>query len=84
MALYTRRDLGIRTTANFLLAFSGFYTTCRPYLKKYFKQAIMLPSDWIEVAEIYQVTNCISGSLIRLPNQISDSLLGNQLVSKIL
>ena len=29
---------------------------CRPFLKKYFCSSINLPSDWIEVAEIYQVS----------------------------
>jgi len=55
VALYTRRELNIRTTANFLLAYSSNQPSCRPYLQKYFKAAVCLPSDWIEVAEIYQV-----------------------------
>jgi telomerase protein component 1 len=54
VALYTRCDLNIRSTANFLLALSANNLTHRPYLKKYFNASIRLPSDWIEVAEIYQ------------------------------
>ena len=54
VVLYTRCDLNIRTTANFLLALAASYPLCRPYLKKYFSASVRLPSDWIEVAEIYQ------------------------------
>ncbi|XP_076824708.1 telomerase protein component 1-like isoform X1 [Clavelina lepadiformis] len=54
VALYTRQDLNIRTTANFLLALATYFVECRPYLKKYFNSCIQLPSDWIVVAEIYQ------------------------------
>ena len=56
MALYTRNNLNIRTTANFLLAYASYTPLCRPYLKKYFCESIRLPSDWIDVAEQYQVS----------------------------
>eukprot|EP00731_Ephydatia_muelleri_P016594 Em0009g1018a len=55
LALYTRCDLNIRTTANFLLALASKIQSCRPYLRKYYSSAVALPSDWIEVAEIYTV-----------------------------
>ncbi|PVD30085.1 hypothetical protein C0Q70_09346 [Pomacea canaliculata] len=55
VALYSRRELNIRTTSNFLLALASNYLECRPYLRKYYSSTIMLPSDWIEVAEMYQV-----------------------------
>ncbi|XP_019622302.1 PREDICTED: telomerase protein component 1-like [Branchiostoma belcheri] len=54
LALYTRQELNIRVTANFLLALSANVPACRPFLKKYFSTSVRLPSDWIEVAEIYQ------------------------------
>ena len=54
LALYTRCDLNIRTTGNFLLALAANIQNCRPFLKKYFSASVRLPSDWIEVAEIYQ------------------------------
>ena len=54
LALYTRVNLNIRTTANFLLALAANLPSCRPYLRKYYSASIKLPSDWIEVAEIYQ------------------------------
>ena len=54
LSLYTRTNLNIRTTANFLLALAAKLPPCRPYLRKYFSSTVKLPSDWIEVAEIYQ------------------------------
>ncbi len=55
VALYTRNELNIRVTANFLLAYASYTISCRPYLRKYFSASIRLPSDWIDVAELYQV-----------------------------
>ncbi|GFO40942.1 telomerase protein component 1, partial [Plakobranchus ocellatus] len=54
VALYSRKELGIRTTSNFLLALAANYESTRQYLKKYFCMCIALPSDWIEVAKIFQ------------------------------
>ena len=56
VALYTRLVLNIRTTANFLLALAASYPSTRGFLKRYFGKSIRLPSDWIHVAELYQVT----------------------------
>ena len=55
MALYCRMELNIRTSANFLLAFGAYNHMCRPYVGKYFSASTRLPSDWIDVAEQYQV-----------------------------
>ena len=55
VAIYSRKDLNIRGASTFLLAYAANNVKCRPFLKKYFKATIALPSDWIEVAEIYQV-----------------------------
>ena len=46
----------LRTTSNFLLSLAAFLEPCRPFLKKYFCAAVRLPTDWIEVAELYQVS----------------------------
>lgn len=54
LGIYTRLNLNIRTTANFLVALAAKLPACRPYLRKYYSATIKLPSDWIEVAEIYQ------------------------------
>jgi len=53
-ALYTRNHLNIRISANFLVAFAAFTDPCRIFLKKYYKTIVNLPSDWIEIAELYQ------------------------------
>ena len=58
--LYSRQELNLRTPSNFLLAFASMLHSCRPYLKRYYRASIRLPSDWIEVAELYQ-TLCDSG-----------------------
>lgn len=55
VALYTRNELNIRTTANFLLAFAAFTHACRPFLSKYYSASVRLPSDWIDIAEQFTV-----------------------------
>ena len=70
LALYTRCDLNIRTTANFLLALAANIPSCRPFLKKYFTSSIRLPSDWIEVAEIYQAFHDTSIKFGALPTAL--------------
>ena len=55
LALYTRRELNIRVTANFLLCLSAWLEAPRPHLPRYFAACVMLPSDWIDVAEQYQL-----------------------------
>ena len=58
LALYVRDDLNIRSTANFLLALSAHFPSCQPFLKKYFLKAVRLPSDWLDVAALYQKLPC--------------------------
>ena len=70
LALYTRCDLNIRTTANFLLALAANMHGCRPFLKKYFSSSVRLPSDWIEVAEIYQAFHDTSIKFGALPTAL--------------
>lgn len=70
VALYTRNDLNIRTTANFILALASNIHSCRPYLRKYYCSSIRLPSDWIEVAEIYQAFHDKSLNFGALPTAL--------------
>ena len=70
LALYTRCDLNIRTTANFLLALASSIPACRPYLRTYFASSVRLPSDWIEVAEIYQAFHDKSLNFGSLPTAL--------------
>lgn len=55
LAVYVRNDLNIRSTANFLVALAANYKESSVYLKKYFKHVINLPSDWLDVAALYQM-----------------------------
>ncbi|KYQ91006.1 WD40 repeat-containing protein [Tieghemostelium lacteum] len=52
LALYTRDELGIRTVANYLICLAAVIPLCQPYLKKYFKDLVKLPSDWLELPNI--------------------------------
>jgi len=65
LALYTRCELNIRTTANLLLAYAADRQECRPFLQQYFCATVRLPSDWVDVAEQYQVW-CQSSYLVCL------------------
>lgn len=53
LALYVRDDLNIRSTANYLIAMASNIKECQPYVRKYFKASIRLPSDWLEVAAFF-------------------------------
>ena len=70
VALYTRNDLNIRTTANFILALASNIHSCRPYLRKYYCSSVRLPSDWIEVAETYQTFHDKSLNFGALPTAL--------------
>ncbi|KAF0289748.1 Telomerase protein component 1 [Amphibalanus amphitrite] len=70
VALYARQELMLRTTANFLLSLAAFVEPCRPYLRKYFFATIRLPTDWIEVAEIYQTFDDSKINFGSLPNAL--------------
>ncbi|XP_041095472.1 telomerase protein component 1 isoform X2 [Polyodon spathula] len=61
VAVYTRQELNIRYTANFLLALAAHLPSCRPHLHRYFSSAVQLPSDWIEVARTS--STCFGSSL---------------------
>ena len=75
VALYTRCNLNIRTTANFLLALASTLHSCRPHLRKYLPSAIRLPSDWIEVAEVYQAFHDKSLNFGSLPTALRKAMI---------
>ncbi|CBH12100.1 telomerase-associated protein, putative [Trypanosoma brucei gambiense DAL972] len=52
LALYVRRDLSIRLTAAFLVALCAYERRCQPFLACYMKRIILLPSDWLNIANI--------------------------------
>ncbi|KAM9469250.1 telomerase protein component 1-like isoform 2-T2 [Clarias gariepinus] len=61
VAVYTRQELNIRVTANFLLALAAYLPNSKSHLRRYFCSAVRLPSDWLEVTRIY--STCFSRSL---------------------
>uniref|UniRef100_A0A8C2K428 TROVE domain-containing protein n=1 Tax=Cyprinus carpio TaxID=7962 RepID=A0A8C2K428_CYPCA len=61
VAVYTRQELNIRITANFLLALAAHLPGSKPHFRRYFCAAVQLPSDWLEVTRIY--STCFSKSL---------------------
>ncbi|XP_076601969.1 telomerase protein component 1 isoform X2 [Chaetodon auriga] len=61
VAVYTRQQLNIRITANFLLALAANQPSTKPHVRRYFCTAVQLPSDWLEVVRIY--STCFSHSL---------------------
>ncbi|CAL8326348.1 unnamed protein product [Arctogadus glacialis] len=61
VAVYTRQELNIRITANFLLALAAFLPTTKPHVRRYYCAAVQLPSDWLEVARLY--STCFSHSM---------------------
>jgi len=58
-SLYARQQLNSRTVANKVLAIAAFLPLCRPHLRRYFCAVVQLPSDWIQVAEFYQVWHSV-------------------------
>ncbi|KAM4708115.1 telomerase protein component 1 isoform 1-T4 [Discoglossus pictus] len=67
VALYTRQELNIRSTANFLLAVSARLPACRPHLRRYFCASVQLPSDWMEIPRLYQSLASENKDLAPLP-----------------
>ncbi|XP_062413709.1 telomerase protein component 1 isoform X2 [Pungitius pungitius] len=61
VAVYTRQELNIRITANFLLALAANLPPAKSHVRRYFCAAVQLPSDWLEVVRIYSA--CFSRSL---------------------
>ncbi|KAM9349866.1 telomerase protein component 1 [Symphorus nematophorus] len=61
VAVYTRQQLNIRITANFLLALAANQPSTKSHVRRYFCAAVQLPSDWLEVVRIY--STCFSRSL---------------------
>ncbi|CAF92032.1 unnamed protein product, partial [Tetraodon nigroviridis] len=71
VAVYTRQQLNIRITANFLLALAASQPSTKPHVRRYFCAAVQLPSDWLEVVRIY--STCFSTSL---PTCLKKAMVG--------
>ncbi|XP_063769521.1 telomerase protein component 1-like isoform X2 [Pseudophryne corroboree] len=74
VALYTRQELNIRTTANFLLAVCALLPACRPHLRRYLCPSVQLPSDWMEVPRFYQSLAGTGDKLAPLPSCLRTAL----------
>uniref|UniRef100_A0A3B4A534 TROVE domain-containing protein n=1 Tax=Periophthalmus magnuspinnatus TaxID=409849 RepID=A0A3B4A534_9GOBI len=57
VAVYTRQELNIRITANFLLALAANLPSTKSHVRRYFCAAVQLPSDWLEVVRIYSTVS---------------------------
>uniref|UniRef100_A0A8C5SGA3 Telomerase protein component 1 n=1 Tax=Laticauda laticaudata TaxID=8630 RepID=A0A8C5SGA3_LATLA len=68
VALYARQELNIRSTANFLLALASYLQPCRPHVRRYFCHVVQLPSDWMQVAKLYQSLAGEEGTLAPMPS----------------
>uniref|UniRef100_A0A8C6PWJ7 Telomerase associated protein 1 n=1 Tax=Nothobranchius furzeri TaxID=105023 RepID=A0A8C6PWJ7_NOTFU len=57
VAVYTRQELNIRITANFMLALAASLPSTKQHVRRYFCSAVQLPSDWLEVVRIYSTVS---------------------------
>uniref|UniRef100_A0A3B5MZJ5 TROVE domain-containing protein n=1 Tax=Xiphophorus couchianus TaxID=32473 RepID=A0A3B5MZJ5_9TELE len=57
VAVYTRQELNIRITTNFLLALAANLDPTKPHVRRYFCAAVQLPSDWLEIVRIYSTVS---------------------------
>uniref|UniRef100_A0A3Q3B4J1 TROVE domain-containing protein n=1 Tax=Kryptolebias marmoratus TaxID=37003 RepID=A0A3Q3B4J1_KRYMA len=64
VAVYTRQELNIRITANFLLALAASLPPAKPHVRRYFCAAVQLPSDWLEVVRIYSSLGFLNPGLL--------------------
>ncbi|CAM5153517.1 unnamed protein product [Eretmochelys imbricata] len=74
VALYTRQELNIRGTANFLLALAARLPPCRPHLRRYVCATLQLPSDWTQVVTLFQSLAGAGRRLAPLPRCLRTGL----------
>lgn len=59
LAVYLRRELGLRTTPNFIIAYCACSKVLSKIMAEYFSKAVMLPSDTIEVTQFVQIIHLL-------------------------
>ncbi|MEQ2167457.1 hypothetical protein GOODEAATRI_004390 [Goodea atripinnis] len=64
VAVYTRQELNIRITTNFLLALAASLASTKPHVRRYFCAAVQLPSDWLEIVRIYTTFHIEGGRVV--------------------
>ena len=74
-AYYTRQVLNVRSTSNFLLAYAFKNPEAKKYVSKYFKHSTNLPTDVLEVVDIFQAldTSHIEGK-IKVTQRMSECI----------
>lgn len=77
VALYGRQELNIRSASNFLVAFAALNEKCKKFVKKYYKHIVILPSDWIEIAEF-----CLYQNSYEMPFGVIPVCLRRSMVEK--
>ncbi|KAM4557504.1 telomerase protein component 1-like [Fundulus diaphanus] len=78
VAVYSRQELNIRITTNFLLALAASLAPVKPHVRRYFCAAVQLPSDWLEIVRIYStcfsrcLPTCLKKALVDKFKQFSE------------
>ncbi|KPI83630.1 hypothetical protein ABL78_7333 [Leptomonas seymouri] len=74
LALYTRHTLHLRSSPNYLVALCAREPHCIPFLQPYMEQIVMIPSDWLSIANFAYFYDCdaahdFSGRLAPYPQE---------------
>uniref|UniRef100_A0A3Q2D9P9 TROVE domain-containing protein n=1 Tax=Cyprinodon variegatus TaxID=28743 RepID=A0A3Q2D9P9_CYPVA len=64
VAVYSRQELNIRITTNFLLALAASLNSTKPHVRRYFCAAVQLPSDWLEVCFSPSLPTCLKKAMV--------------------
>ena len=74
LAFYVREDLGLRSTANYLLALAADIPECHPHIRKYFSQSTRLPTDVLEVVDLYTEMRQNAGKPVSIPTVLRKAI----------
>ncbi|XP_071885826.1 tRNA N6-adenosine threonylcarbamoyltransferase isoform X2 [Anas platyrhynchos] len=74
VALFARRDLGLRSVSCLLLALAAGSPWSRPHLRHFLGAVTLLPSDWLAVPRLYQSLAPDPMALAPLPRALRDAL----------
>lgn len=63
LAVYLRRELGLRAVSNYLIAYCACSKILSKMLPEYFSKAVVLPSDVIEVMQFVQIIHLVQSGM---------------------